>query len=559
MGLAAFRTAVEPSRTGQGEALHLNYLDFPFSQMIDDEIREVAPGLYLGVAYAKTNPFTNTYEPAFFFGLQEPKEGVTQPTPPDADGFDVGAPPKIDPKDLLDFFPKPKPANEPIKSNWSGNIQFDPKYRHFPKSVEELQQIVIDAASRGEKVKVVGAGHSWSDIATTKEHLVTLDPLVKELEKANQLLKIDRAKNEVTVNAGMRLEDLNKKLWEQGLAVSNLGMITKQSIAGVMSTGTHGTGTEFGCIATQVQSMRLLTADGRILDLRRDAKTQEERELFQAAAVGLGGLGIIVDVTLKVEPAYYLQKVRRIVDIDEKDAQGKDAVDHMAELAAKSRNAQFAFIPGADVLIIEEMNKTDGKDLTDLSTFWKTMWSGTKMITELGNRYPDLIPWFNRAIDHMKNQTMIERGKSYEMLSMDANDLPKHRELEVGIPAEDAAEALRELRKIADLYRVNMTDGVRFTKADDFYMSPAYGRDTAYIAAYSGYTEDADKFLAEAERMLVTKFKGRPHLGKETFLSPEEIRSVFPDWQKYEAVRAKLDPNGMFENDFIERTFVQGT
>jgi L-gulonolactone oxidase len=183
------------------------------------------------------------------------------------------------------------------------------------------------------------------------------------------------------------------------------------------------------------------------------------------------------------------------------------------------------------------------------------IWAGARLVTEMGGRYPDLIPLFNRAIQ-ASPRVMVERGRSYEMLTVEGNDLPNHRELEMGIPAEKAEEALRALKALAEHHRVNMTDGIRYTKGDDFFMSPAYGRDTAYVAAYTGYTEDADRFLKEAEQMLHDVYGGRPHLGKETFLSPEQIREAFPDWERYDAIRRELDPNNTFENAFIKRLFI---
>src|SRR6186997_2245254 len=173
--------------------------------------------------------------------------------------------------------------------NWAGNQRCVPLAVHEPTTTDEVAAIVQRAAESGQRVKAIGGGHSFTDAAMTDGHLVSLDGM-------NRVLEVDGT--DVTVQAGIRLHELNAQLFARGLALPNLGDIDKQSIAGATSTATHGTGAGFGNLATTIVGLELVTGDGSVV--RADERT--DPELLRVARVGLGALGIVTEVTLRCVP-----------------------------------------------------------------------------------------------------------------------------------------------------------------------------------------------------------------------------------------------------------------
>ena len=191
-----------------------------------------------------------------------------------------------------------------IWKNWEGRFRSRPKYWHKPSTIKEVVSIVRSGTSE-KPVKVVGAGHSWSDIAMPRVHLVTLN-------RMNRILSVDHELHQVTVEAGISIHELNTELAKLGLGLSNQGSVNAQSIAGAISTGTHGSGPTFGGMATQVLSLKLVTASGEVLFV----SPEENVELWDAVRVGLGALGIVVEVTLQCEPAFCLHSLEEPVPFD---------------------------------------------------------------------------------------------------------------------------------------------------------------------------------------------------------------------------------------------------
>ncbi|HEU5269376.1 MAG TPA: FAD-binding protein, partial [Jatrophihabitans sp.] len=190
--------------------------------------------------------------------------------------------------------------------NWAGTFSVEPARVVRPRTAEQVADEVHRAIADNLSVKAVGAGHSFSDIALTRGVMIDQGLLTG-------IISADRHTGLVTVAAGTTLRELSIALWKMGLSMSNLGDIDAQTISGAIATGTHGTGRAFGGLATQVRGLQLVTADGELLD----CSTERHPDIFAAARVSLGALGIITAVTLQCEPAYLLHAVEAPADYDD--------------------------------------------------------------------------------------------------------------------------------------------------------------------------------------------------------------------------------------------------
>lgn len=425
--------------------------------------------------------------------------------------------------------------------NWARTYWSKPESYYQPGTEAELIEIVRNAATAGKQVRVVGAGHSWSPIALSDAVMVNLD-------NYNQLLDMDKAAGTVTVMAGMRLKHLNQLLDEHGLALANLGSISEQSVAGAISTGTHGTGLSYQILASQVAGLSLITASGEKLELTPDDGFQ-----FKAALVNLGCLGIISTVKLKVVPAFNLEETAYPLPFEE-------AMGQLPHLLLQYEHMKLWWFPHAPRLQVYGQNITlkPAPKEYKLPRYMKEVLMDQYLFTGLlsfGIRFPNLIPRINGFINVLKFKPESRIAKSYRLLNVSMP--PRHRESEYSIPVEHTAQALLELRGMieAQQLKVNFVVEVRFVKGDDIPLSPAYGRDSTYIGAYKAGDQDWFRYL-EAFEQIMLKYDGRPHWGKETTWDGSTIRQQYPQIDQFLELRQQLDPNGMFLNDFTRKALL---
>jgi L-gulonolactone oxidase len=424
--------------------------------------------------------------------------------------------------------------------NWARTDECRPRHYHQPRTEAEVVAIVRRAAAERRRVRVVGAGHSWNDIACTDDHLVNLDRL-------ERLISVDKSRSRVRVEAGIRLKNLIARLDERGLALSNLGSITEQSIAGAISTGTHGSGALFGNLATQVIALRLVTADGNV----RDLSATQDPDLFAAARVSLGCLGIVVAVTLQCEPAFDLEETSRAVPFD-------DAVARMQELVDAHQHVKIWWLPHTHTVQVYSSDRTTkprtrsrAGHLFEQSTLLRAIFG---VSLSVGERLPPAVPVLNRLVAHayFAEHSWVDRSDRIFNTPMP----PRHREMEFAIPREKAPDALVAMRELIDREAlfVNFLQELRFVAADDALLSPAYGRATCQIGAYCGYGRDCSRFFSRFEKLMLP-MSGRPHWGKEFTVAGAQIRSAYPAFKSFAEIRRRLDPDGVFENDYIRRVF----
>jgi len=418
--------------------------------------------------------------------------------------------------------------------NWSRTASCTPARFARPATEDELRSTLLEARAQGLRVKAVGGGHSFSDAACTDGVLVSLDAL-------SRVLAVEQ--DRVTVEAGIRLEALNDALAGRGLALGILGSIAKQSVAGAIATGTHGSGPRHGSLSSMVCGLRLMLADGSVRDLTPGD------ELFDAARVGLGALGIVTRVTLRCEPAFSLEEIAAPLRFEE-------AVAAIPELVRKEAYVKLWWLPHTDAVQVFRYQRTQVPNSFSRLRRWlddrvmnRVVFAALLAFTRLA---PRLIPLANRAVRAV--YFLPRRTVARSDLALTIPMPPRHEEMEYAVPLESAGEALRGLRALIDRerLRVNFVVEVRFVAADEGWMSPAFGRPTAYLGAYMARARGIERYFAAFEKMMLA-LGGRPHWGKQFSLDAEALRALHPNLARFAALRDALDPGGLFDNDFLRR------
>ncbi len=421
--------------------------------------------------------------------------------------------------------------------NWSGNQVSNGLALHKPSIESEIVAIVDFARAANQRVKVVGHGHSFTDIAVTDGHIVSLD-------NYNRVLKVDPGALEVTVESGIQLLELNEQLDALGYAMPNLGDIAYQSVAGASSTSTHGTGIRMQGLAAQIAAMTLITADGKVMA----CSPTDNADVFHVARVGLGALGIVSTVTLKVVPAFNLHAIEEPMRLDH-------VLENIDKYIAENDFFEFFWVPHTGWALTKRNNATNRQP--DPARRIETWWNKTVMenyafglVCALGRMAPKLIPRLAKALPSSGRAEYV--NKSYKIFT--SKRIVKFYEMEYAIPRHHLVEALTRVVKMVDErgFMLNFPVEVRFTAADDIPLSTSSSRDSAYIAVHI-YKGMSYKPYFEAVEAIMNDYEGRPHWGKLHFQSLETLSSRYPEYKRFADVRNRLDPEGVFTNDYLRR------
>ena len=424
-------------------------------------------------------------------------------------------------------------------SNWAGNQTARPLSIEAPRDVAGLAQVVERAAHSGERVKVVGSGHSFTPAAVTDGRLVRIDAL-------SGIRSIDRARGTVTVGAGTTLSDLNLMLAREGLAMPNLGDIAYQTVAGAVSTSTHGTGATLPGLAAQVEEMLIVDGTGAM----RRVSCTENAHLLSAARVSVGALGAIAEVTLRVVPAFRLRAVEQPMRLDA-------VLESVHELAAENDHFEFFWIPHTGWALTKRNNRTDDPVVRPpaLRAWWdKTFIENHAfgMLCRLGRMRPSLIPRLATALPSSGSREWLD--DSWRIFA--SKRIVKFYEMEHALPVDALVPALTAVRQMVERrgHLLNFPVEVRFTAADDAALSTAHGRASAYIAVHvfqgmnhAPYFDDVEAIMREHD--------ARPHWGKMHTRKADELASLYPKWRDFMAARNELDPARTFANVYTEQVF----
>jgi FAD-linked oxidoreductase len=422
--------------------------------------------------------------------------------------------------------------------NWAGDEYCRPAVVEIPGSIEEISEAIARAVACDRRVRVAGAGHSFSDVALTNGSQLRLDRLTRVLD-------VDRDSGLVRVQAGITIRALSQRLAEYGLAMENLGDIDVQSIAGAISTATHGTGAQLRNISAQVAELTLVLADGSTLQ----CSPERDPDVFRAARVGLGALGVLAEVTLRCVPAFTLRGVDAPAPLE-------DTLEHFEELALGNDHFEFFVFPHTTTALTRTNNRTEEppRPRSRASAYANDVLLTNHafgLICAAGRRFPNWIPQLNRLVTRLAGSSKrIDR--SAEIFA--SPRLVRFTEMEYALPRERTPEAVRRVMEIIEQrgFAVPFPIEVRTVAPDDAFLSTAAGRESGFVAVhmYRGMVWEPYFRAVEA---IMDELGGRPHWGKRHFQTATTLRPRYPDWDSFQAIRARLDPEGRFANDWTER------
>jgi FAD/FMN-containing dehydrogenase len=392
--------------------------------------------------------------------------------------------------------------------NWVGNQSCAPAAIAAPESEEEVCERVADAARRGVRVRVAGAGHSFTPVVPT-------DGLLLDLRGLPRIRSIDPERRRVVVGPATTIGEFGEPLWESGLSLSNQGDIVAQQIAGAVSTATHGSGLRYGSFSSAIRSARIVTASGEVVEAA-------DGDLLHAAQVAVGMLGAITELELEVSPAYRLREYVA-------NWAWHDAWERFDELARAHRHYSFFWMPSDESAVLYGLDARADE-------------CHVKIYDEVDDDVPDSDERYRRVGPAWVIYPMI-----YE---------PNFHELEYFVPLERAKEALAAMRELmlARLPTSVFPMEVRTVRAEPAFLSHSFARDTVVISVsgtpgtdYWSYLQDVDALLGE--------FDARVHWGKLHFLTREQLYARYPRAADFVEIRRRLDPGGTFLNAHLEPLF----
>lgn len=423
--------------------------------------------------------------------------------------------------------------------NWAGNQHAEPRAIEHPRDAEEVSLLVKRAAGEGRRVKAVGSGHSFTPTALTDGSLLVLD-------RMSGVISSDMSTGHVTIAAGTPLHRLNAILAQLGLAMSNLGDIDRQTISGATSTGTHGTGSRLGGLATQIRGLELVVGDGSIVSCSAD----ERPELFECARVGLGALGVVTTVTLQCEPAFLLAADERPMPLGQ-------VMEELDDLADNNDHFEFYWFPHTEVALTKRNNRLPAGQPAQPLKPWRE-WLDDEFLSNtvfnatcaLGKRRPSMVPRLNRmAAKSLGARTFS--APSYEVFTSPRR--VRFVEMEYAVPRAAIRDAVQAVRNVIerDQLLISFPIEVRVAAVDDIPLSTASGRDSAYVAIHRYRGEHYEDYFRAVEQEMKA-LDGRPHWGKMHWRTYEDLQPAYPRFDDFVAVRDQVDPDRVFANAYLD-------
>lgn len=425
-------------------------------------------------------------------------------------------------------------------SNWAGTESARLARVATPRSEAEVVEEVTRAGARGLRVKAIGAGHSFTGVAVT-------DGVQLRLGALTGVTSIDATRGEATVRAGTPLHVLNEELAAFGCALPNLGDIDRQSLAGATGTGTHGTGLRLTGLSAGIRALRIVLADGSV----RECSPTREPELFQAARLGLGALGIITEITVGVVPAFLLHAVERPASLTA-------VLEHADADVEANDHFEFYWFPHTDRVLTKRNNRVpEGTPRRPLPTWREKLDDDllSNRVFELTNRLATRMPRATRGINAVASRALSERQytDSSHKVFVTAREV-RFMESEWAFPRASLSAVLLELREWVDSHdeRISFPVECRVAAADDVWLSTAYERESCYIAVHKYHRQPRGAYF-DAFEAIAVNHGGRPHWGKIHTRDAAYLRGVYPRFDDFLAVRDRVDPERRFANPYLER------
>ncbi|WP_405996974.1 D-arabinono-1,4-lactone oxidase [Streptomyces sp. NBC_00829] len=427
--------------------------------------------------------------------------------------------------------------NRRIWSTWSGTAGCLPAQLAAPTSEDEIAEAVRAAVRNGLNVRTAGTGHSFNRLVTTPGALL-------DLTSYKGVVAVDRVAGEVTVRAGTRIGELCRVLDRDGLALANIGTLADQTIAGALSTGNHGTGLAHPPLSGQVARLRLLTADGNVLTVGPD----DDPDLWGGVRTALGTLGVLTTVTLRCVPQFNL---RHRVD----SAPLQELLERFGAWAGESEHPSLNWQPWTDRVTLRSIDRTDAPSTPRASarrlaaTLDEVRCGFTGQVARVGGART--VPALTAGLGGL-GPTSPYVDASHRVFTFPQP--VRFLAMEHALPLERTADALRELRPA--LRRLGMHSPysvlVRVGAGDDVLLSPAHGRATGYVNLTVPRTVGHLEILRIAEHIL-RGHDARPHWGKAHTATAEVLAPRYPRWKDFRRIRAVLDPEGTFSNEYTDK------
>lgn len=423
--------------------------------------------------------------------------------------------------------------------NWAGNVKWTPQEVLLPKTEDEIAAIIKKATSSGKSIRTVGSHHSFTPLLATDSVSLSLDDMQGLISK--------EPNNRAIAWAGTKLKRLSELLAENGLAQENMGDINVQSLAGAISTGTHGTGITLGSVGTQVEEITFVNGLGELVTLNEENNYHE----FKCAQLSLGSLGVITRMKVRCKEAYNLE-------LDIRKEKLSDVLANLDAIVNENRHFEFYSIPNSQWSqtkrsnIVSQEAGTTSKFSAFINDIVLENWA-LQLLCSINKTIPSSSKTISNLIgSFISNEKKIEQ--SHKVFSTVRN--VKFTEMEYNIPYESYQDVVKELLKLIDKnnYRISFPQEHRFVQADDIYLSPAHNRKSAYIASHVYKGMDNKRYFKDLEDLFVD-FGGRPHWGKMHTRDASFFRKVYSKFDDFLQVRAKHDPNGVFLNDHLKKVF----
>lgn len=413
--------------------------------------------------------------------------------------------------------------------NWSGSVSATPQQIARPKTETELAGLVAQARN----VRVVGAGHSFMPLCETDGTLLSLSELEGETS-----FNADRSR--VWAPAGWSLAKLTDVLWKEGVSMINQGDVNPQALAGAIGTGTHGTGAELGSISTAARGFRLMMPDGSLVTCNEN----ERSDLFQAARLSLGLVGVATQIEIDVLPAYHLEEKVETYPLEDVEARWD-------ELAAKNRHVEFFVFPYGKYVVLKTLNPAPAE-------------GALKQMNDIDDRLFRMVcdvcaaaPWLTRRLQPVIVGAGVRQrrvGPAYQIFPSDRT--VRFEEMEYELPRANGWAALKEAIAWIQKRKLPVTFPFEFrlTAADGIWLSPFNATPGASISMHQYAKMHWRDLFAQAEPIF-RAHGGRPHWAKRHTLTARDVEVLYPDAEKFKAVRDSVDPGAKFANAHLMDLF----
>ncbi|NKB97064.1 MAG: FAD-binding protein [Pseudomonadales bacterium] len=413
-------------------------------------------------------------------------------------------------------------------SNWSGGQTANPAGRFSPSSETDLVQFL--QATTGA-IRPVGAGHSFTPLVPTDGHLIVIDQLSGVLDDSREAMT-------ATLGAGTRLSDIGPALEERGQAMLNLPDIDRQTLAGATATATHGTGISFPSLSGFVESLRLITPAGDILDF---SATDDE---LNAARVSLGALGVVTQMTLKNRPPYRLRARNTVEKIE-------SVLERFDTAAANHRHFEMFPLTHSDYALVLEIDETNADINNPPPAPEEAAAFGQAMAGWAATPPKDRQPLVDGLAEQIQPTEAVDT--SYKILSNVRNN--RFNEMEYSVPLHAGADCLREILRTIKEKEIDVVFPLeyRYVQRDDTWIGMSTGdEDHAAISIHRTASEDYRPYFDLIEPIF-WKYGGRPHWGKIHSLSASELTKLYPRFGDFQALRKRLDPAGRLLNNHLRK------